>query len=221
MRSILIDWLVDVHLKFKLFPETLYLTVNLIDRYLEIEQVNRQYLQLIGVTAMLIASKYEEIYAPEIRDFVYVTDKAYTRDDILRKEYHILTTLDFDVTFTSSFRFLERYCKLNKSDEFTFNLSRYLIELALVDYKMLKYSPSMLAAGALFLSNKIFKKEVAWPNALEISSGLKDQDIRPCAKSLCVLLQYADKSSSSNALRKKFAHQKFKEVSKIKIDTHN
>src|SRR5690606_17026459 len=65
MRAILIDWLVDVHLKFKLLPDTLFLTVNIIDRYLETTQVSRQKFQLIGVTAMLIASKYEEIYSPE------------------------------------------------------------------------------------------------------------------------------------------------------------
>jgi len=77
MRSILIDWLVEVHLKFKLLPETLYLTVNIIDRYLAKEQIPRSKLQLVGVTSMLIASKYEEIYAPEVRDFEYITDKAY------------------------------------------------------------------------------------------------------------------------------------------------
>jgi hypothetical protein len=83
MRAILVDWLIDVHLKFKLLPETLYLTVEYIDRYLNKEPVTRKKLQLVGVTAMLIASKYEEIYAPEIRDFVYITDKAYTKEEIL------------------------------------------------------------------------------------------------------------------------------------------
>jgi len=79
MRAILIDWLIDVHLKFKLVNETMFLTVNLIDRYLEKSQVSRQKLQLVGVTAMFIATKYEEIYPPDLRDFVYVTDKAYTK----------------------------------------------------------------------------------------------------------------------------------------------
>ena len=79
MRAILIDWLVDVHSKFKLVNETMFLTVNLIDRYLGEVQVTRQKLQLVGVTAMFIATKYEEIYPPELRDFVYVTDKAYTK----------------------------------------------------------------------------------------------------------------------------------------------
>ena len=90
MRSILIDWLVEVHLKFKLMPETLYLTVNLIDRYLAKRNVTRKRLQLVGVTAMLIASKYEEIWAPEVRDFVYISDKAYSREDILACEKTML-----------------------------------------------------------------------------------------------------------------------------------
>ena len=86
MRAILVDWLIEVHYKFKLLPETLFLTVNLIDRYLERNDVVRTKLQLVGVGAMLIASKYEEIYAPEVRDFVYITDKAYTKEEILIME---------------------------------------------------------------------------------------------------------------------------------------
>lgn len=86
MRAILIDWLIEVHLKFKLLPETLFLTINLIDRYLEKQIIPRTKLQLIGVTSMLISSKYEEIYAPEVRDFVYITDKAYTKEEILAME---------------------------------------------------------------------------------------------------------------------------------------
>ncbi len=82
MRAILVDWIIEVHLKFKLLPETLFLTISLIDRYLERVQIKRNNLQLVGVTAMLIASKYEEIYAPEVRDFVYITDNAYTKEEI-------------------------------------------------------------------------------------------------------------------------------------------
>lgn len=83
MRAILVDWLIEVHYKFKLLPETLFLTTNLIDRYLERQPIHRTKLQLIGVTSMLIASKYEEIYAPEVKDFVYITDKAYLKEEIL------------------------------------------------------------------------------------------------------------------------------------------
>lgn len=186
MRAILIDWLVEVHLKFKLYPETLYLTVNLIDRYLEKEEVLRQHLQLVGVTSMLIASKYEEIYAPEVRDFVYITDKAYSKEEILQMEYKMLTTLNFNITTPSSYRFLERILKLcPQADERVFNLSRYLIELSLVEYRMLKHHPSMLASAALFLSMKIMKKEHSqWTEKLSAATEFSEQQIRQCAKDL-------------------------------------
>ena len=137
MRSVLIDWLIEVHLKFKLLPETLYLTVNLIDRFLTKEQISRQRLQLVGVTAMLIASKYEEIYPPDIKDFVFVTDQAYQKDDILKMEYSMLQSLDFNITTASPYLFLNRYCKILRSEDTTFFLAQYLMELSMLDMKML------------------------------------------------------------------------------------
>lgn len=111
MRSILVDWLVDVHQKFKLTPETLHLTVNIIDRFLAVTPVRRRKLQLVGVTAMLIASKYEDIYAPETSDFVHISDNAYNRDEILHMEAVVLNVLKFDVTVPSSLDFLHRCLK--------------------------------------------------------------------------------------------------------------
>ncbi len=112
MRGILVDWIIEVHLKFKLLPETLYLTVNLTDRYLEQTQISRTRLQLVSVAALLIASKYEEIYVPELQDFVFITDNAFTIDEILAMERSILVTLQFNVTIPSSYRFLQRFCKI-------------------------------------------------------------------------------------------------------------
>jgi hypothetical protein len=123
MRAILIDWLVEVHLKFKLLAETLYVTVSIIDRFLERDSVPRAKLQLVGVTSMLIASKYEEIYAPEIRDFVYITDKAFTKDEIIEMEHRILSKLNFDVTTPSTYRFLERYHRVMAGDSTVFYLA--------------------------------------------------------------------------------------------------
>ena len=83
MRAILVDWLIDVHQKFKLLSETLFLAVNIIDRFLSIRLINRNKLQLIGVTAAMIATKYEEIYPPTVKDWVYITDNAYKKEEIL------------------------------------------------------------------------------------------------------------------------------------------
>lgn len=112
MRSILIDWLVEVHLKFKLVPETLYLTINLIDRYLEREEVSRPKLQLVGVTSLLIASKYEEIYPPELRDLVYICDRAYTRQDVSSAHWRSALALVTRVSTSYSHALLSRVYRL-------------------------------------------------------------------------------------------------------------
>lgn len=86
MRALLVDWLTDVHSKFKLLPETLFLTVNIIDRFLTLKLIRKQQLQLVGVAALMVATKFEEIYPPSANDFVYITDDAYTREEILHME---------------------------------------------------------------------------------------------------------------------------------------
>merc|ERR1719287_70227 len=112
MRAILVDWLVEVHWKFKLTSETLFATVHLLDTFLSRKQVKRVKLQLVGVTCMLLAAKHEEIYPPEIKDFVHVTDRAYSREDILEQEVSILNTLQFQLTSPSPLQFLNRFLKL-------------------------------------------------------------------------------------------------------------
>ena len=134
MREILVDWLIEVHLKFKLLPETLFLTVNLIDRYLSTSNIYRNKLQLVGVTAMLIASKYEEIYPPIVSDFVYITDNAYTREEILRMEERMLTTLQFGIHFTSPYRFLERFLALKNASETEKNVALFMLEGTMIQY---------------------------------------------------------------------------------------
>ena len=213
MRGILIDWLVEVHLKFKLLPETLFLAVNLIDRYLELKHIMRNRLQLVGVTAMLIACKYEEIYAPEIRDFVYITDKAYTKEEILQMENDMLATLQYNITVPSSFRYLEVYNYFLKMDESSFMFCRYLLELFLVDYKMLKHNPSLLASSTVYITLRITKKE----NIDKISelTNYSEDTLRDCAKDICLILDNVEKASLQ-AVKKKFSLTKVLEVAKIK-----
>ena len=215
MRGILIDWLVEVHLKFKLLPETLFLAVNLIDRYLELKHIMRNRLQLVGVTAMLIACKYEEIYAPEIRDFVYITDKAYTKEEILQMENDMLATLQYNITVPSSFRYLEVYNYFLKMDESSFMFCRYLLELFLVDYKMLKHNPSLLASSTVYITLRITKKE----NIDKISqlTNYSEDTLRDCAKDICLILDNVEKASLQ-AVKKKFSLTKFLEVAKIKFN---
>jgi cyclin B len=129
MRAMLIDWIIDVHFKFKLKADTLFLTVWLIDKYLSLKKIKRNKLQLIGVTCMLIACKYEEIYSPEVFDFVYITENSYDKKDILNLELEILTLLDFNVTVPTSNSFYEIISSLLCFSIQEFYLGKYLSEL--------------------------------------------------------------------------------------------
>ena len=218
MRAILVDWIIEVHLKFKLRPETLFLTISLIDRFLEKTKIMRTKLQLVGVTAMLIASKYEEIYAPEVRDFVFITDNAYTKEEIFAMEYSMLSVLEFSVTTPSAYSFLERFAKVANASLRLWNLARYLIELPLIEQRMLKYSPSNLAASAIYLALKIiYRGDGEWTPALTNHSGYSEHQLRACAKDMCILLAGIEKCSLQ-AVRKKFTLQRFMEVALIRIE---
>ncbi|MCQ2820346.1 MAG: hypothetical protein MJ252_24020 [archaeon] len=107
MRAILIDWIVEIFAKFRLLPETIFLTVNLIDRYLSKKKTKRGNLQLVGIAAVFIATKYEEIYPPSPEKLVYITDNAYQLKQLLQMEIEMLKTLDFNVTVPSALRYLD------------------------------------------------------------------------------------------------------------------
>ncbi|VEU37419.1 unnamed protein product [Pseudo-nitzschia multistriata] len=117
MRAMLVDWLVAVHKKFRLQPETLYLCVNIIDRYLSLARILREHLQLLGVTALFVASKYEEQYPPEVKDCVYITDRAYTPQQVLDMEFEIVMVLDFKMTVPTSYPFLQRFLHITNSPD--------------------------------------------------------------------------------------------------------
>ncbi|KRW98108.1 Cyclin-like protein [Pseudocohnilembus persalinus] len=207
MRGILLDWLIDVHLKFKLLPETLFITVNVIDRYLSLVDIHRTKLQLVGVAALFIACKYEEVYSvPHIKDLVYVCDKAYTKEEILSMEGQIIEKLDFNLISVSPLRFLDYYTKQIKMDEKNYMLCRYLIEMTLIELKMAKYKPSMIACASIYLVHKIRKNSQPWNEAqMQKNTLYCEQEIRPCAKDLCTLLQTIDKRSTFKSLQRKFS----------------
>jgi len=216
MRAILVDWLVEVHRMFKLLPETLFLSVSLIDRYLSVTQISREKLQLVGVTAMLIASKYEEIYAPECNDFVYISDGAYTKQQILKMEQTLLNTLNFNITHPSSLHFLRRYSKAAGSDYTLHTLCKYLIELMLIDVKLLKYPPSLIAAGSVYLGRAMTQRTPLWTPTLEHYSTYAEQQVRGCALDMNDLLKKSQKSSLK-AIRKKYAMPKFGQVAELPV----
>lgn len=158
MRSVLMDWLVQVHHRFSLLPETLFLTVNYIDRFLSYKVVSIGKLQLVGATALLVASKYEEINCPSLQEIVFMVDNGYKVDEILKAERFMLSMLSFELGFPGPMSFLRRVSKADDYDLETRTLAKYFLEVTIMDERFVASPPSFLAAAAHCLSRLILKK---------------------------------------------------------------
>jgi len=229
MRTVLVDWLIQVHSQFNLLQETLYLTVAILDRFLQDTacKIERKQLQLVGVAAMFIASKYEEMYAPEIGDFVYITDRAYTEPQIRDMEIKILHTLCFDLGRPLPLHFLRRNSKAGNVDALTHTLAKYAMELTLVDYKMAHIKPSVIAASALALSLKVLEdrnrmdeetpKPIGemWNSTLVHYTTYTFDMISDSVEKLAGLMLTTSKASASSknmAVRKKYEDKKLSKI---------
>ncbi|KAK6150300.1 hypothetical protein DH2020_015232 [Rehmannia glutinosa] len=182
MRAILIDWLVEVHHKFELRDETLFLTVNLIDRFLAKQSVVRKKLQLVGLVAMLLACKYEEVSVPVVDDLVFISDKAYTRKEVLEMEKLMLNTLQFNMSVPTPYVFMTRFLKAAQSDKKLELLSFFLIELCLVEYEMLKYPPSLLAAAAIYTAQSTLYGVGQWSKTCEWHTNYSEHQLLECSR---------------------------------------
>ncbi|THK32844.1 G2/mitotic-specific cyclin-B [Diachasma alloeum] len=218
MRSVLIDWLVEVHQQFHLLQETLYLTVAVIDRFLQsFKSINRRRLQLVGVAAMFISCKYEEMFAPDIGDFVYITDNAYTKTEILQMELLIVKTLDYSFGRPLPLHFLRRYSKAGRALPVHHTMAKYFLEQSLVHYEMCHYPPSLIAAAAIYLAffvigNDDESGKVIWSNTLAYHSTYKKEDLLPVVRAIATIIVNADKSKYQ-AVRKKYVSNKHMKIS--------
>ncbi|KAG3197054.1 hypothetical protein PC128_g7155 [Phytophthora cactorum] len=218
MRAILVDWLVDVHYKYGLLPQTLHIAVLLIDHFLEKSlSVGRQRLQLIGVTAMFIASKYEEIYPPEAEDFVKITDSAYTREEVFQMEAKMLAAIGFRVTFPTAYQFMKRFIKASRTcDDRVEHFAHYVIDRSLQEYKLMKYMPSTIAASAVYIARTQMRDAPAWSSTLEYHSSYSERSLTPCIDELKEMIWNAHngvgKLVKLTAARRKFSKERFMAV---------
>ena len=158
MRGILVDWLLEVHTRFRLLPETLFLAVNIIDRFLSCKVVQLDRLQLVGVTAMFIASKYEEVLSPHVQNFRHVADDGFTEEEILSAERFVLAALDYDLSYPNPMNFLRRISKADNYDIQTRTIGKYLLEISCLDHRFLAHPPSQVAAAAMYLARMVLDR---------------------------------------------------------------
>ncbi|KAH9714711.1 cyclin-A2-4 [Citrus sinensis] len=213
MRGILVDWLVEVSEEYKLVPDTLYMTVYLIDWFLCQNYIERQRLQLLGITCMLIASKYEEICAPRVEEFCFITDNTYSREEVLKMESQVLKCLGFQLFVPTTKTFLRRFLRAaqvsykSPSLELEY-LANFLAELSLVDYGFLKFIPSIIAASAVFLARwTMDQSSHPWNATLEHYTSYKASDLKVSAFALQDL-QLNTNGCPLNAIRMKYRQEK-------------
>ena len=229
MRSVLVEWLVEVHQQFELLQETLYLSVAVLDRYLQAaaEKVPRKHLLLVGVTAMFIASKYEEKYATEIGDFVYITDDAYTQSEIRTMEIKMLEVLKFDLGRPLPLHFLTRNSRAGQLDATVHTMATYVMELTLLEYNLAHVLPSEVAAVALAFSLKALDSEdkalsELWSTTLQYYSQYSLEEIASTLKQVATIVlatSRAPEKSMLLAIRKKYANKKFGMISEYPLLT--
>ena len=216
MRAILIDWIIEVHFQFNLRQETLYMTIWIIDTYLSFHFISRKKLQLLGISCLLISCKSEEIYFPHQNKFIEVTDGAYTKDEMIVMENEVLKQLNFNIIFPTSNDFYNILSKLYNFNKKQYFLGKYFIESVLIDYQMIKYSPSVISAACVYLVmkyygingyQKLYSKYI-------INEKSPEDAIKDTAKEIYILVENLSKSKLTT-VKNKYGLTQFENVSEI------
>ncbi|XP_049876546.1 G2/mitotic-specific cyclin-B3 isoform X2 [Pectinophora gossypiella] len=223
MRALLVDWMVEVQESFELNHETLYLAVKLVDLFLtrstqnkpENEHLTKEELQLLGASALFISSKFDERIPPLVDDFLYICDGAYTLSQLLKMEMNILRVIDFDLGIPLSYRFLRRYARCARVSMPTLTLARFVLEQCLLEYGLVGYSDSKMAAAALYLALRM-KSLGHWTPTLQYYTGYSVKDLLPVALAQNAVLHKKPKSAIST-VRNKYSHTIFFEVAKVPL----
>ncbi|CAD0106211.1 unnamed protein product [Aureobasidium uvarum] len=210
MRSVLMDWMIQVHTRFTLLPETLFLAVNYIDRFLSCKVISLGKLQLVGATAIFLAAKYEEVNCPSVQEVVYMVDGGYTQDEILKAERYMLSMLSFELGWPGPMSFLRRISKADDYDLETRTLAKYFLEITIMDERFVGCTPSFLAAGAHCLARLMLRKG-DWTQAHVYYSNYTYAQIRQL---LAVMVECCEAPDiHHNAVFVKYQDRRFKRAS--------
>ncbi|TMW58361.1 hypothetical protein Poli38472_009920 [Pythium oligandrum] len=184
MRTILVDWLIEVGEEYELDSLTFHKAVNLVDRCLAKFKINRKQFQLLGCACMMIAAKYEEVYGPNVDEFVYISDQTYTSEEMLEMESKVLQTLEYRIGATTCHGFISRFVSAGCETDKQKILVKYLCDFTLLYYHMLKYRPSQMVAAAIYLARLMTDEKQAWTPTLHHVTGYSAWDIKNCVLDL-------------------------------------
>ncbi|KAI5294880.1 B-type cyclin [Ascosphaera atra] len=210
MRSVLIDWIVQVHTRFALLPETLFLTVNYIDRFLSCKIVSLGKLQLVGATAIFIASKYEEVTCPSLQEILYMVDHMYSSEEILKAERFMLAMLQFELGWPGPLSFLRRINKADGFDYDTRTLAKYFLEVTIMDERFVGAPASFLAAASHCLARTMLRKG-KWTPAHIHYSGYTYAQLHPVMLLLLDCVEHARRHHAT--VHEKYSHRRVRRAS--------
>ncbi|XP_008474143.1 G2/mitotic-specific cyclin-B3-like [Diaphorina citri] len=219
MRSVLVDWMVEVQETFELNHETLYLAVKLVDLYLGKVVCSRLNLQLLGATAIFVSSKFDDRIPPQLSDLEYICSHTYSIQDLKDMEIKLVTAIGFDLGIPLSYRFLRRYARCNRIQLPLLTLARYILELSLMEYSLIRESDSKLACASLYLAQKM-NKLTPWNKTLEYYSGYKVSCFKHIIIEMNRLLQCQPRTVMMQTLStvyNKYSHPIFFEVAKTPV----
>nr|POF13931.1 g2/mitotic-specific cyclin-4 [Quercus suber] len=210
MRAVLMDWIVQVHQRFNLLPETLFLTANYIDRFLSAKIVSLGKLQLVGATAIFVAAKYEEVQCPTIQEIIYMVDGGYSADELLKAERFMLSMLQYELGWPGPMSFLRR---ISKADDYcleTRTLAKYFLEITLMDERFVGATPSWLAAGAHCIARLMLRKG-EWTPAHVYYSNFTYAQLRPLIATILECCE--DPCKHHGAVFDKYTDKRYKRAS--------
>ena len=200
MRAILIDWLVEVHYRFRLKSET----------YLSLIEITRAKLQLLGIASLLISCKSNEIYYPHLNEFTDITDGAYIKNELIDMEKKVLKILDFNIIAPTPNDFYNIIAKAFCFDEKQFYLGKYFLESALIDYRMIKFNPSVIACSCAYIVMKFFgidNYKILYKNDV-VNDICPQKVIKEAARDICSLVKNLSQSTLK-AVKDKYSLNQF------------
>ena len=213
MRAILIDWLIEVHYRFKLKNETLFQTVWIIDTYLSLFPIIRARLQLLGIASLLISCKSQEIYYPQLNELIDITDGAYKKDELIEMETIVLKVLKFNIISPTSNDFYNIIAKAFNFNNKQYFLGKYFLESSLIDYQMIKFPSSIIGVSCAYIVMKFFginNYKLLYSNDV-IKINCPQKVIKEAAREICFLVKNLSQSTLK-AVKVKYSLPQFLNV---------
>ena len=214
MRAILVDWLIDVHFRFDMKKKTLFNCVYIIDAFLSKNLIDRKYLQLLGMAALLISCKETEIMYPSLNSFLALSDFFFFFQELTNMERFVMKILDFDILAPTAEEFYAinaEYFKFGEKQRF---FGEYFLDASLIDYNLLKYNQSTIAVACGYIVMKFFNLNGVHSLLKNTGDNIKQIDVKNCARDLCFLVKNLS-NSSLKATKNKYMSDKYMNIAEL------